>query len=117
VDRGAAPVDLGGDGAPELVLSCGQAVLVLDARTGATRLEQAIGLRPDDRQEDVSSAPLVGDLDGDGQVELFVVCGRGYSGDLQPRNFGRAMLLRLGPGKGAWTTFRGGLRRLGRAGR
>ena len=113
--RGTAPVDLDADGTWEVVLAAGSKLLVLDGATGEPRIERDVALRADDPQEKVSSAPLVGDFDGDGSVEVFLVCGRGYSGTLQPGNFGRAMVVSLGPGRGAWSTFRGGLHRTGRS--
>ncbi len=111
--RGAAAVDLGGDGTMELVLAGGTHLYILDGATSATRAKIALAIDPDDTYEKVSSAPLVDDFDGDGNLEAFIVCGRGYSGDLKKDNRGRAYAIRLGPGKGTWPTFRGNLRRTG----
>ena len=113
VARGAGVVDVGGDGKPELVLSAGTAVLVLDASTGETRARFEAAQVATDRHERISSAPLVADFDGDGGLDLFVVCGRGYSGGVAAPNRGRAYAFPLGRGKGEWTTFRGNLYRTG----
>jgi hypothetical protein len=54
------------------------------------------------------------DLDGDGRLDCFLVCGRGYSGELEDRNRGRAYAIRLGTGRGpGWQVFRGDLRQTG----
>ncbi len=116
IDRGAAVLDVDGEAGLEVVLAAGTRLLVLDAASGETRRSWDAARDPADRLEKISSAPLVADLDGDGKLEAFVVCGRGYSGELAPKNGARAFVVELGPGRGpAWTTFRGGLRRTGTA--
>ncbi len=111
--RGAVLADISGDGLPEVLLAAGTQVLALDA-TGQ-QLWSYEGRAAADPYESIDSAPLIADFDGDGQLELFAVTGRGHSGETQPENYGRAFLLRLGKGLGPdWTTFRGGLRRDGR---
>ena len=115
VARGAAVVDLGGDGKPELVLSAGTQALVLDAATGATKATFEAARVATDHYEKIACAPLVADFDGDGVLELFVVCGRGYSGGVAAPNRGRAYAFSLGRGTGSWVTFRGTLYRTGTA--
>lgn len=115
VARGAAAVDVDGDGKPELVLSVGTRAFVLDGVTGETKATFETASVSADRYEKISSAPLVEDFDGDGVLDLFVVCGRGYSGGVSGPNRGRAYALPLGPGKGRWITFRGNLYRTGTA--
>ena len=78
--RGTAPVDLDADGTWEVVLAAGSKLLVLDGATGEPRFERDVALRADDPQEKVSSAPLVGDFDGDGSVEVFLNAGVATAG-------------------------------------
>lgn len=115
VARGAAVVDVGADGKPELVLSAGTQVMVLDAASGVTQASFEAAQIATDRHERISSAPLVADFDGDGALEMFVVCGRGYSGGVTAPNRGRAYAFPLGRGSGSWVTFRGNLYRTGTA--
>jgi hypothetical protein len=56
---------------------------------------------------------VVADLDGDGNLEVFFVVGKGTSDESRPQNYGRAYALRIGPGSGAWPMFRGNLKRTG----
>ncbi len=110
--RGPALVDLDGDGARDVVLGAGSTALALRGRDGA--LLWSLELRSgEDRYEGLDFAPLAADLDGDGSIELFLVSGRGLSGDTQADNYGRVWCLRAGRGEDAWRTFRGNLRRTG----
>src|SRR5204862_6196037 len=61
----------------------------------------------------LDGAPIVGDFDGDGRLEVFFVAGKGTSDKTRKKNYGRAYALRIGKGKGAWEMFRGNLRRTG----
>jgi hypothetical protein len=61
----------------------------------------------------LDAAPIVGDFDGDGVLEVFFVAGKGTSDKTRQQNYGRAYALKLGKGKGSWPTFRGNLRRTG----
>jgi outer membrane protein assembly factor BamB len=115
LDRGAAVVDLGSDGVLDLVVASGTRLWALRGDDGAVLVDYEAALDAQDRYESISSAPLVLDVDGDGTLEAFLVTGRGYSGELQAKNRGQAQLVELGPGTGAWTTFRGGLLRRGGA--
>ncbi len=117
VDRGAAVADADGDGDPDFVVAAGRRVLALDAKSGQETW--AFSAPGEDPFEKISSAPLVADLDGDGLLEVFFVLGRGYSGEGEyapSKNRGTAYAVRTTKGKGpGWTTFRGNLRRDGRA--
>ena len=115
--RGAAAVDLDGKKGAELVVSAGTRAYVLAGATGDVVLRFEAARMAGDRLERISSAPLVGDFDGDGAMEMFVVCGRGYSGPQKSKNGGRAYAIRLGGGEtdGGWRTFRGNLKRTGTA--
>lgn len=113
IDRGGAVVDWGNDGQLDVVIAAQSRLFVLNGRTGATLFEFDAARDENDPYEKIASAPLVADFTGDGHLDCFVVCGRGYSGEWKARNFGRAMLIRLGPGSGEWPTFRGNLHRTG----
>ncbi|MFL5328267.1 MAG: PQQ-binding-like beta-propeller repeat protein [Gemmataceae bacterium] len=63
--------------------------------------------------EGIDSGPVVGDFDGDGQLEVFFVVGKGTSDKEQRQNYGRAYCLKAGKGTDAWPMFRGNLRRTG----
>lgn len=63
--------------------------------------------------EDIDSGPVVADFDGDGQLEVFFVAGKGTSDKTKEQNYGRAYALKIGPGKGTWPMFRRNLRRTG----
>jgi hypothetical protein len=62
------------------------------------------------------SSPAVADFDDDGALDVSFAAGTGTSGETHPQNQGRAYALRVGPGRGAWTTFRGDIQRTGTAG-
>jgi hypothetical protein len=64
----------------------------------------------------IDGAPIVGDFDGDGVLEVFFVAGKGTSDKSRQQNYGRAYALKLGKGKGSWPMFRGNLRRTGTVG-
>lgn len=128
IARGAAACDVDGDGREELIFAKDLVLHVVNAADGTDLA--AIDIRGGNSpEEQADHAPLVFELDGVGWV-AFIVVGRGRSGETQPRNYGHAMLLRLGanathasaasrPSAGpreaaaGWTTFRGGVRRLG----
>lgn len=112
LDRGVAVTDVDGDGDMDLIYNDQRAVVARDGRSGAEtfRFDATFKGR---QWEDISSAPLVADLDGDGLNEYFLVIGVGTSTDQFKGNYGRAMAIKL-KGKGpAWTTFRSNLRRTG----
>jgi outer membrane protein assembly factor BamB len=112
MDRGVAIADADGDGDADVLYHDKTALVARDARTGEEtfRLDAGFGKG---RWEDVSSAPLITDLDGDGLLDAFVVCGQGTSENGGKENYGRALAVRL-KGKGpGWLTFRSNLRRTG----
>lgn len=134
ISRGVAAADIDGDGTIELVYGHGTTVYVISADKGEERwsFDLKIGKDP---HEDIDHAPLLVNLDGDGRLDIFIVVGRGLSGqDEQTHmkgNYGRAYALRVPPWTTAksatsvegkpeavasqreWTTFRGNNRRTG----
>lgn len=114
LDRGVALADADGDGDEDVVFHDKTVLLARDARTGdeTLRFDAKFGKG---RWEEISSAPLLADFDGDGLLDAFLVCGHGTSENEARDNYGRAYAVRLkGQGK-AWKTFRGSLRRTGNA--
>jgi len=63
--------------------------------------------------EGIDSGPVIADFDGDGQLEVFFVVGKGTSDQSKAQNYGRAICLKLGPGTNQWPTFRGNPHRTG----
>jgi outer membrane protein assembly factor BamB len=116
INRGCAVVDVDGDGKPELLFGASDRRLrALDGASGEEKLsfDATVQGHP---FEWVDGAPLVGDFDGDGLLEVFFVAGKGTSDKTKAANYGRAYALKLGKGKGVWPMFRGGPRRTGSVG-
>ena len=91
------------------------AVVARDGKTGSETFRFDAKFRGE-QWEEISSAPLVADFDGDGTMDYFLVVGVGTSSDNFKNNYGRVMAIKL-KGKGpAWTTFRANLRRTGNPG-
>ncbi|MBL1218417.1 MAG: hypothetical protein D8M59_13105 [Planctomycetes bacterium] len=122
IARGVAVGDVTGDGKPNLVMGHGRMLRVVDAADGRTVWEHEI--RSGDAQwEGIDHAPLLLDCDGDGQLDIFVVSGRGLSGETEGENYGQASVWKIPAAESAhssavapvpWLTFRGNVRRTGR---
>ncbi|MCA9321922.1 MAG: PQQ-binding-like beta-propeller repeat protein [Planctomycetes bacterium] len=114
--RGVSAADVDGDGNQDLVFGEGQNLRALRAKDGEQLWAWDLG-DPDKPGDHIDHAPLLADFDGDGFLDVFVVIGRGRSGEEAKNNRGRAWALHAGKGKASptntWTTFRGSNRRLG----
>ena len=118
IARGASVADVDGDGAADLVFGETSNLRAIRARDGQDIW--AFDLSDPKRPEnELNHAPLLDDFDGDGFLDVFVVIGRGRSGESEAENHGRAWALRAGRGKAVsgnvWRNFRGSNRRLGSA--
>lgn len=112
-NRGPAIADVDGDGDQDVVLgTTGRKVLALDGPTGKTLWSHDVTVNGN-VYEKIGAAPLIADFDGDGVLDVFIVTGKGTSDKTKHENFGRALVIQAGSGKGSWTTFRGNLRRTG----
>jgi outer membrane protein assembly factor BamB len=104
--RGAALADVDGDGGLDVVFGDNGGLLqALDGTTGATLWSfdaaSEYGVTP----FEIDHAPVIADLNGDGDLDIFFVGGRGRSDD-PGNNYGRAYALRLSDTTGGgWTMF------------
>lgn len=102
--RGVVVVDLGADNILDVVFGTdGGSVIALRGNDGAELWNINLAEDYGDSFE-ISTAPLIGDFDGDGNLDLFVVGGKSTYPDVSG-NYGRAYSLKLGSGKGRWPMF------------
>lgn len=113
IQRGVAVADLDGDKDLDVCFgSADRTFRALDAATGKELWTYDATIKGEEHEE-LDSAPLVADFDGDGALDVFFVGGRGGS-DKPAKNYGRAFCLKAGKGTGpGWTTFHGNERRTG----
>ena len=112
LDRGVVVTDVDGDKDMDVLYSDHTNIVARDGKTGEETFRFDATVKGE-LWEDISSALLVADLDGDGLTEVFFVAGQGTSTDEFKNNYGRAFAVHL-KGKGPeWTTFRSNLRRTG----
>ena len=104
VTRGPVVADMDGDGGPDVLTLNGAGLLrVFRGRDGARIGEFDAAKALGKRVQRASHAPIVIDVDGDGDMEVFVVVG---DSSAQPR-WGAALCIDGFPGRGpAWTRMR-----------
>jgi len=113
IARGVAIADVDGDGKPDLLFGAkDRQFRALNGTTGKELLNFDATVQGH-VYEGIDSGPVVFDFDGDGQSEVFFVCGKGTSDETKLKNYGRAFALKLSSGKGGWPMFRGNLHRNG----
>jgi len=106
VFRGAGVTNIDGDTIPDVIYGTSSGMLF--ARRGsAGELLWEMDLQAHyGNTFDIDHAPITGDFDGDGSIDVFVVGGYGTSSSPQD-NHGRAYMLSAGPGTGpGWPMFR-----------
>lgn len=113
--RGPVFVDIDGDKDLDLVIGTSNNILAFDGKKGDElwKYDAKIGKH---HFEKIGSAPLVADFDNDGFLDVFFVIGKGTygGGDKGKDNYGKAIAIRGGKGKGTgWLTFQNNLRRTG----
>jgi hypothetical protein len=87
--------DVDGDGKPELIFGAAdRRFRVLDGQ-GKEKLSFNATVKGQ-VYEWLDGAPIVGDFDGDGVLEVFFVAGKGTSDKTRQQNYGRAYALKLG---------------------
>jgi outer membrane protein assembly factor BamB len=115
VARGVAIVDADGDGRPDLLFGASDRKFrAVQGRTGKEIWTFDATVKGE-VYETIDSGPVAADFDGDGNLDVFFVVGKGTSDKTQKENYGRAYAIRAGKGKGSWNMFRGNLRRTGSA--
>jgi outer membrane protein assembly factor BamB len=118
IARGVAVGHVNDDDVPDLVYGHGCALQCIRSDTGAVQWTLDLGVKQDQPYERIDHAPLLLDINDDGVTEIFVIIGRGLSGEYEQDNYGRAVMISCGvkstAGAGqSWTTFRGNNRRTG----
>lgn len=104
VFRGTVVSDIDLDGTKEVIFGSSSGILyALDGINGSTKwtfnLSQHI-----EKDFDINHAPVIGDFNKDGFLDLFIVGGKTDYPDFS-NNYGRAYCLEIGTGKEEWKMF------------
>lgn len=104
--RGAAISDVDGDEIPDVAFGSDDGILrVLRGTDGHLIWSYNLGAHYG-RTFEMDHAPVIGDFDGDGKLDIFIVGGYGTSSSPES-NHGRAYALKAGEGTGpGWPMFR-----------
>jgi outer membrane protein assembly factor BamB len=103
--RGPAVADLNGDKYLDVVFGTSSGILRgLNGSNGQPLFQVDLRAEYGDERFGLDHAPLVADFDGDSELEVFIA--GGYGVIPMDENFGRAYMIRIGPGNGPeWTMF------------
>lgn len=104
--RGAAMADVDGDQGLDVIVGGDDGVLMaLDGSSGSTLWSFDAASDYGQTPFQMDHAPVIADFDDDQDLDIFIIGGRGYSGDPE-NNYGRAYALELSDTSGAgWTMF------------
>lgn len=98
--RGPTLADVDDDGLPDIVLALdGPRLRVVRGTDGSVLYDRAFA-----ESAGMDFHPAIGDLDGDGRLDAFVVYGRGQS-DTPELNWGKAVAVPLGGSGRPWPTY------------
>lgn len=103
--RGPAIADINGDKNLDLVFGTSRGMLrALSGNNGQPIFEFDLRAQFGDSRFGLDHAPLIADFTGDGELEIFIA--GGYGVIPMEENFGRAYLIKAGPGNGPeWRMF------------
>jgi outer membrane protein assembly factor BamB len=110
--RGAALADVDGDALPDAVFgTSGGELVALNGMTGARLWSIDLAAHYGDTRYELDHAPIIADLDSDGDLDVFIVGGHGEYPDIE-NGFGRAYTYSIGRGEGPpWLMFQQNLHR------
>lgn len=113
--RGAAISDVNNDDTLDVVFGTSKGdVIALNGSSGEELWLVDLAAHHDSAEFDIDHAPLIGDFDQDGSMDVFIVGGRTTYPDTLETNYGRAYAISTeSPGGPDWPMFRHDVRRSG----
>ncbi|MCF8371921.1 MAG: PQQ-binding-like beta-propeller repeat protein [Bacteroidales bacterium] len=113
--RGAAISDVNNDDTLDVVFGTSKGdVIALSGSSGDELWLIDLAAHHDSAEFDIDHAPLIGDFDQDGYMDVFIVGGRTIYPDTLETNYGRAYAISTeSPGGPNWPMFRHDIRRSG----